>query len=73
MRQRLDIFDKLLEENDFVLKQRALGEEQGLTKGREQGLATGREQGKIDGEVEASQQILLDILQARYPALAEHM
>ncbi|HTK11293.1 MAG TPA: hypothetical protein VL485_29245 [Ktedonobacteraceae bacterium] len=65
VRQRLDIFDKLLEENDFVLKQRALGEEQGLSKGREQG--------KIDGEVEASQQILLDILQTRYPTLAEHI
>jgi hypothetical protein len=73
VRQRLDIFDKLLEENDFVLKQRALGEERGLSKGREQGLVKGREQGKIDGEVEASQQILLDILQTRYPALAEHI
>jgi hypothetical protein len=57
VRLRLDVFDKLLEENDFVLKQRALGEEQG----------------KIDGEVEASQQILLDILQTRYPALTEHI
>ncbi len=55
--ERLDVFEKLLEENDFVRKQRALGEAQG----------------KIYGEVEASQQILLDILQARYPTLAQQV
>ncbi len=37
VRQRLDIFDQLLEESPFVRKQRMLGEEQGLTKGRVEG------------------------------------
>ncbi len=59
--ERLDVFEKLLEENDFVRKQRALGEEQGKIEGR------------IDGEVEASQLILLDVLHARYPALAQQV
>ena len=61
--ERLDVFEKLLEENDFVRKQRALG----VAQGKEQGKLEGR----IDGEVDASRHILLDILQARYPALAE--
>jgi hypothetical protein len=63
--ERLDVFEKLLEENDFVRKQRALGEAQGH--------AQGKVEGKTDGEVGASQQILLDILQARYPTLVAYV
>jgi predicted transposase/invertase (TIGR01784 family) len=59
VRKRLDLFDKLLEENDLVIRQRALGLEEGERKG------------KKEGEIQSSQQILLDFLQARYPALVE--
>jgi predicted transposase YdaD len=81
VRNRLDLFDKLLEENDFVIKQRALGMEEGRREGRregeregrEEGEREGREKGEREGEIHGYQQILLDILQASYPALAEQL
>jgi hypothetical protein len=57
VRKRLDVFDQLLEENDFVIKQKAIS----------------KEQGKAEGEVEASQHILLTILQTRFPELFAQM
>jgi hypothetical protein len=60
---RLNTFEYLLEHDEYVQKQRALGEQIG----REQGLKLGR----VEGEIEAMQQILLDIVKKRYPNLVE--
>jgi predicted transposase YdaD len=65
VRKRLDFFDKMLEENDFVIRQRALGLEEGERKGKIEG--------KIEGEIYTSQQILLVMLQKRYPMLAKQI
>ncbi len=49
------MFDELFEQDEFVRKQRALG----------------REEGKAEGEVRASQRMLVNIVRGRFPALAE--
>ena len=58
---RLNAFEYLLEHDEYVQKQRALGQQIG----REEG----REEGKVEGKIETAQQILLDLVQKRYPAL----
>ncbi|GAC1342510.1 MAG: hypothetical protein NVSMB27_01480 [Ktedonobacteraceae bacterium] len=55
VKERLDMFEDLLEQDEYVQKQRALGKEIGLA----------------EGEVLASQRILVDIVSRRYPALTE--
>jgi hypothetical protein len=55
--ERLDVFDKLLEDSPFVQKQKALA----------------KAQGEAQGELSTSQRILRDMLKKRYPALAEQM
>ncbi len=54
---RLNAFEYLLEHDEYVQKQRALGQQ------------IGREEGKVEGKIETAQQILLDLVQKRYPAL----
>ena len=61
--QRLDAFDQLLEEDEFVQQQRALG--------REEGKVEGREEGKEEGKVEDAQQILVKIVSLRFPSLKD--
>jgi hypothetical protein len=57
------MFDELLEQDEFVLKQRALG--------REEGRAEGEAAGEIKGEIRASQRMLVNIVRSRFPALVE--
>jgi hypothetical protein len=47
--------DELLEQGEFVRKQRALG----------------REEGRVEGAVRASQRMLVNIVRSRFPALVE--
>lgn len=63
VKERLDMFEDLLEQDEYVQKQRALGEEIGLARGEEIGLAK--------GEVLALQRTLVDIASRRFPALTE--
>jgi predicted transposase YdaD len=59
VQDRLDMFEQLLEQNDFVQKQRALGE------------ARGEARGKAEGELQALRGVLLNIVQTRFPKLVE--
>lgn len=65
--ERIDTFEKLFEEDEFVRKQRMLGERIGFSKGKEEGISIGKE----EGEVQAAQHILVDIVSGRYPDLRE--
>ena len=69
--ERIDTFEKLFEEDEFVRKQRMLGERIGFSKGKEEGISIGKEEGFIEGEVQAAQRILVDIVSRRYPDLRE--
>ena len=55
--ERLDVFDQLLEEDEFVQKQRALGREEGLA----EGLAI--------GATKIARQTLVNVVQIRFPSL----
>ncbi|MBV9231811.1 MAG: hypothetical protein JOZ18_21055 [Chloroflexi bacterium] len=57
VRERLNTFERLLEEDEWVQRQRKLGEEKGREKGRE------------EGRVLSSQQTLVDVVSWRYPSL----
>lgn len=57
--QRIDEFDQMLEEDEFVQHQRALGKEEG------------REEGREEGKVEDAQQILVKIVSLRFPSLKD--
>lgn len=65
--ERIDAFEQLLEEDDFVRKQRSLGERMGFSKGKEEGFSEGKE----EGEIQAAQRILVEIVSRRYPDLRE--
>jgi len=64
--ERLNMFEQLLEQDEWVQKQRALGEQIGLAKGKEIGLAKGKQIGKH----QMLQENLLMMIEMRYPALA---
>ena len=51
VQQRLDVFDQLLEEDEYVQQQRALGRD--------------------EGKVEATRQILINLVSRRFPALTK--
>ena len=55
VKERINMFDELFEQDEFVRKQRALGEEMGFAR----------------GEAQASRRILVHIVRSRFPALAE--
>lgn len=57
------MFDELLEQDEFVQKQR----ERGLQQGR----LEGKIEGKVEGQIEAFQIILLDIVKDKFPALED--
>jgi flagellar biosynthesis/type III secretory pathway protein FliH len=57
VQQRLDAFDQLIEEDEFIQQQRALGREEG------------REEGRNEGKTEEAQQILINLVRRRFPAL----
>ncbi len=58
---RLSTFEHLLEQDDFVRRQRALGEAQGK--------AIGEAQGKTIGTLQTTRQLLLALVTQRFPAL----
>jgi len=55
VKERINMFDELFEQDEFVRKQRALG----------------RAEGEAIGEVRASQRMLVNIVRGRFPALVE--
>ncbi|MBV9688769.1 MAG: hypothetical protein JO202_03555 [Ktedonobacteraceae bacterium] len=63
VKERINMFDELFEQDEFVRRQRALG--------REEGRVEGRTEGEIRGEVRASQRMLVNIVRGRFPALVE--
>ncbi len=63
VQERLKMFDELLEQDEFVQKQR----ERGLQQGR----IEGRIEGKVEGQIEAYQIILVDIVKNKFPSLED--
>ncbi len=59
VKERLDMFDELLEQDEFVQKQRARGRQEG------------RAEGRAEGQIEAFQMILVDIVKNKFPSLEE--
>jgi predicted transposase YdaD len=57
--EELDMFESLLEESRFVQKARA------------EGMALGKSEGLVEGEVQALQQAIIEIVEARFPSLTE--
>jgi hypothetical protein len=53
VQRRLDVFDQLIEEDEFIQQQRALG----------------REEGRDEGKTEEAQQILINLVRRRFPSL----
>ena len=60
VQERLDVFDQLLEEDEYIQQQRALGREEGLA----EGLARGEAKAK-----KIAQDALVNAVQFRFPAL----
>lgn len=54
---RLDVFDQLLEEDEFVQQQRALGREEGLA------------EGEAIGASKNAQEMLVSVVRIRFPSL----
>ena len=61
MEVQLDVFQQLIEEDEWVRKQRDMGEEIGFTRGRQKGFA--------EGEIHALRKALLAIIKRRFPSL----
>ena len=61
--ERLNMFDELLEQDEFVQRQR----ERGLQEGR----LEGKIEGKIEGQIEAYQTILVNIVKNKFPSLED--
>jgi len=62
--ERLKMFEQLLEQDEWVRKQRDLGKQIGLAEGEQIGLAEGERK-----ERKTLEEILLTIIQQRYPSL----
>ncbi len=60
VQERLDVFDQLLEEDEYIQQQRALGREEGLA----EGLAKGEAKAK-----KIAQEMLVNAVQFRFPSL----
>ncbi len=83
VKERLNMFDELLEQDEFVRKQRALGREEGRAEGKVEGKAEGKAEGRVEGkaegkaagraegEIRASQRMLVSIVRGRFPSLVE--
>lgn len=67
--QRLDTFQKLFEEDDFVRQQRALGKAEGKIEGKLEGKLEGKAEGKLEGKLEGKAEMLMTIIKVRFPAL----
>ncbi len=66
VRERLDAFEYLLENDEFVQKQRALG----FSQGEEKGKIEGKIEGRVEGEIAATRQVLQTLVKKLYPSLA---
>ena len=55
----MDLFDKILEEDEFVQRQ------------RERGFQEGRIEGRIEGEIEGYQMILVDMVKDKFSSLED--
>ena len=71
--QKLDQFDTLLAQSDFVQKKVAEGKEKGLIEGEQKGLIEGKQEGKkeglVKGHIEALHQHILRVVSVRFPQL----
>ena len=68
VQERLDVFDQLLEEDEYIQQQRALGREEGLAEGKAEGLAEGLARGEAKAK-KIAQDALVNVVQFRFPAL----
>lgn len=64
VQERLDVFDQLLEEDEYIQQQRALGREEGLAEGKAEGLAEGLAKAK-----QIAEEALVTVVQIRFPSL----
>ena len=79
IQERLRMYDMLWEEHPKVKQIRAESQEEGvakgiakgITQGIAQGIAQGKQEGIVEGELRAMKQMLVNIVSARFPALAE--
>ena len=71
VQERLKMFDELLEQDEFVRKQRERGLQEGIQKGRREGLQEGIQKGLQEGQIEAYQTILVDIVKDKFPSLED--
>ncbi|HLZ60798.1 MAG TPA: hypothetical protein VKR06_27945 [Ktedonosporobacter sp.] len=67
--ERLNNFEQLLEESQWVQKHRAIWKKQDLAEGEKIGIAKGEKIGIDKGRVKEAQQIVLEALQESYPVL----
>ena len=65
--ERLHMLDKLLDEDPEIQRRMALAKEQGKLEGKLEGEI----KGEIKGKLEGAKQILVDVTEARFPALVE--
>ncbi len=71
VQERLKMFDELLEQDEFVKKQRERGLQEGLQKGLQEGRREGLQEGLQEGKLEAFQMILVDIVKRKFPSLED--
>jgi hypothetical protein len=67
VQRRIDMFDRLWEEDPVMQKWKNKAIEEGLEKGRVQGRAQGREEGREEGEIKRARWAILVIVQKRFP------
>jgi flagellar biosynthesis/type III secretory pathway protein FliH len=67
VQERLDVFDQLIEEDEYIQQQRALGREEGLAEGKAEGVA----EGETKGEIRATRSFLVYVTNKRFPSLVE--
>jgi len=67
VKERLDAFEQLFEESEFVQKQRALGVAEGIARGKAEGIT----EGIAEGKVLALQEVLVDLVKVLYPSQVE--
>ena len=58
VKERLDMFDELLEQDEFVQRQRERARQEGITLGE----VKGKIEGRAEGKVEAFQEMLVDVV-----------
>jgi predicted transposase YdaD len=67
IQERLDMWDNLLEEDPYIQKKVA----KGVAEGEARGEAKGEARGEAKGEIRASQRMVIDLVDARFPSLVD--